>query len=58
MTMSDVAGEYISDRGPAEVWAVAEAVYDETQSKLVLLFGSSIPHNSSFKTPERSHGGG
>jgi hypothetical protein len=42
MTMSDVAGEFESERGPAEVWAVAEAVYDESQNKLVILFGSSL----------------
>ena len=42
MTMSNVVGEFQSERGPVEVWAVAEAVYDETQSKLVILFGSSL----------------
>jgi len=40
--MSDVVGEFESERGPVEVWAVAEAVYDESQSKLVILFGSSL----------------
>ena len=40
--MSDVVGEFESERGPVEVWAVAEAAYDETQSKLVILFGSSL----------------
>jgi len=42
MTMSDVVGEFESERGRVEVWAVAEAVYDESQSKLVILFGSSL----------------
>jgi len=37
MTISDVVGEFESERGPVEVWAVAEAAYDETQSKLVIL---------------------
>ena len=40
--MSNVVGEFQSERGAVEVWAVAEAVYDETQSKLVILFGSSL----------------
>ena len=42
MTMSEVVGEFESNRGQVEVWAVAEAVYDEVQSKLVILFGSSL----------------
>ena len=42
MTISDVAGEFESERGRVEVWAVAEAVYDESQNKLVILFGSSL----------------
>lgn len=40
--MSEAVGEFASDRGPTEVWAVGEAVYDETQGKLVILFGSSL----------------
>ena len=40
--MSEVAGEFESELGKSEVWAVAEAVYDETKSQLVILFGSSL----------------
>ena len=40
--MSETVGEILTQDGPAEIWAAAEAAYDETHSKLVILFGSSL----------------
>jgi hypothetical protein len=42
MTLSDVAAEFESEQGPAEVWAVAEASFDESSSRLTILFSSSL----------------
>ena len=42
ITFSEVAGEFDSEHGPAEVWAVAEATFDESRSRLTILFTSSL----------------
>jgi hypothetical protein len=42
ITFSEVVGEIESDKGPSEVWAVAEAAFDEGRSQLIILFSSSL----------------
>lgn len=42
ITFSAVAGEFDSEHGPAEVWAVAEASFDESSSRLTNLLSSSL----------------